>query len=298
VRTQKLPLLQLDPDLGNGALPDSEAARREVTVLTLAPGSWTFDGPRGSLVLVTAGMLVRELRLIDRVCAELVGPGDVLDTNADPESLLAVSVGWNVVSEARIAVLDEATLRALPPGVAANLAQRIAERASRLAISQAIAQLPRIESRLLALFAHLADRWGRMTPQGVIVALGLTHETLGSLVGAARPTVSMALKALAADGSLQRCTGGWRLDVDRLDELFPAAGRAPRVPVVSLLPDGNDPSATLEPVTAGPTEPPEDAAQLHAPLERLRLRAEAQRRRPRPAADTQHRRLRRDLDPA
>lgn len=56
---------------------------------------------------------------------------------------------------------------------------------------------------------HLADRWGRVTPDGVIVPLKLTHEALGRLVGAQRPTVTLALGELVASGRVTRAlTGG------------------------------------------------------------------------------------------
>ena len=58
-------------------------------------------------------------------------------------------------------------------------------------------RLTRVERRLKALFWHLAERWGRVSGDGVIVPLALTHRILGQLVGARRPTVSTALSELA-----------------------------------------------------------------------------------------------------
>ena len=59
--------------------------------------------------------------------------------------------------------------------------------------TQAISQLVRVDRRLLALFWHLAERWGRVTGDGVLVPLTLSHRMLSQLVGARRPTVSTAL---------------------------------------------------------------------------------------------------------
>ena len=59
-----------------------------------------------------------------------------------------------------------------------------------------------IDRRLLVLFWEAANRWGRVTPDGVRVRLPLTHQTLGHLVGSRRPSVSVALGALAARGEL------------------------------------------------------------------------------------------------
>lgn len=47
---------------------------------------------------------------------------------------------------------------------------------------------------------HLADRWGRVRSDGVIVALDLTHSVLAELVAARRPTVTRSLSELADKG--------------------------------------------------------------------------------------------------
>jgi CRP-like cAMP-binding protein len=71
-------------------------------------------------------------------------------------------------------------------------------------VQAAISQLPRVELRVLALLWQLADRWGRVTPLGVEIDLELTHEALGRLIGAQRPTVSLALADLAEAGAVTR----------------------------------------------------------------------------------------------
>ena len=86
------------------------------------------------------------------------------------------------------------------------------DRAHRLALTQAISQLNGVERRLLALLWHLAERWGRMTPDGIAVALALSHRELAQLVGARRPTVSSALGQLRERGELvRRADGCWIL---------------------------------------------------------------------------------------
>ena len=55
----------------------------------------------------------------------------------------------------------------------------------------AILALPRVESRVLAILWHLADVFGSVNADGVLVPLKLTHERLGRLVGAQRPTVTL-----------------------------------------------------------------------------------------------------------
>lgn len=65
-----------------------------------------------------------------------------------------------------------------------------------LAVDLAIGHGVGIERRLLLTLWHLADRWGRVTRDGVRLDLRLTHELLGDIVGARRPSVSTALGAL------------------------------------------------------------------------------------------------------
>ena len=45
--------------------------------------------------------------------------------------------------------------------------ERALRRTHRMAVHQALLQLSPVETRLLVLFWHLAERWGRVTPEGV-----------------------------------------------------------------------------------------------------------------------------------
>jgi hypothetical protein len=42
---------------------------------------------------------------------------------------------------------------------------------ARVAVAQAISQLNRVDRRLLAMFWHLAERWGRVTADGTAIPL-------------------------------------------------------------------------------------------------------------------------------
>jgi hypothetical protein len=119
------------------------------------------------------------------------------------------------------------------PEITATLFDRLSERSLRLATTQAISQLTRVDRRLKALFWHLAERWGRVSGDGVIVPLALTHRILGQLVGARRPTVSTALSELAEREELvRRADGSWLLRGDPPDAESlarkPPAGSAAR----------------------------------------------------------------------
>jgi CRP/FNR family cyclic AMP-dependent transcriptional regulator len=92
-----------------------------------------------------------------------------------------------------------------------------------------------VEDRVLALLWHLAERWGRMTPEGVVVPLCLTHETLGRLAGAARPTVSLALGELTKRGQLsRRPDGAFVLQPGSAEALRPGRSGVPQMPPLAV----------------------------------------------------------------
>jgi CRP/FNR family transcriptional regulator, cyclic AMP receptor protein len=209
-------LLDVDPDLGAGLAPDRlQAARAELTapVLRLPRGAWDGNALAPSAhqnvgLLVLDGILAREVVLADTVSTELLGATDLLrpwSHGSQPE-LLVKTVRWQVLAEARLAVLGRTFTRAIAawPEVNAALMDRACTRAHRLATMQAISHLNSVERRLLALFWHLAERWGRIAPDGVVVPLKLSHRLLAELVGARRPTVTSALASLARSGALLR----------------------------------------------------------------------------------------------
>jgi len=217
-------LLDLDPDLGRDLPPDRRRAARQhlaPRVATLDRGPWSPDrvrtgGPGHLGVLIVDGLLARELLAHDVASMELLGPGDVLrpwSESADSELLEAV-VRWSALAPTRLALLDRrlAARLAAYPEIHCALLERFAARTRRLAVLQAISQLNRVHRRVLTLLWHLAERWGRVTPDGVAVPLALSHRMLGQLVGARRPTVSTALSQLTRSGEVvRRHDGTWLL---------------------------------------------------------------------------------------
>jgi CRP-like cAMP-binding protein len=117
------------------------------------------------------------------------------------------------VEPTRFAILDAdwATRAAAWPQLGAELTGRALSRALRLVITMAIAQQPRLDVRLWMLFWELADRYGKVKPDGVHIELPLTHELLSHLAGARRPSVSASLTRLAASGRLFRSGRDWVL---------------------------------------------------------------------------------------
>lgn len=215
-------LLDADTDFAEH-LEGSEllAARRAVVLprLDLPVGIWDTRGHaswkrpvRG--VAILEGLLARNVALGDRTATQLLGPGDVVDPWPTADELLPCDVTWQVHEPCVLAILDARFAVAVRrwPNLAAVVERRLGERADRLA-SQAVAlQLPCVEQRVLAMLWQLADRFGRISADGVLISMRLTHQLIGQLVGARRPTVTLALGTLAADGAVtRRPDGTWQL---------------------------------------------------------------------------------------
>jgi len=224
-----VPLLAADPALADG-LTDAEraAARTRVVVgaASLPAGEWAppADRPEGALaLLVVRGIALRQVRLAGRLQAQLVGAGDVLDPwSPVTQELSAAPESWRIVQPVAVAVLDEAAVTAAGafPALGLALVRRLVDRGEQLAALAAVTQLPRVDLRLLAVMWHLAHRWGRVGPEGVLLDLPLTHEVIGHLVGARRPSITLALRQLDEAGLLRRRSG----DATREWVLRPDAG--------------------------------------------------------------------------
>jgi CRP/FNR family cyclic AMP-dependent transcriptional regulator len=239
------PLLELDPELGRLLPPSRRAEAARGLVVSVQELS---DGGRGLArldrsspchlgLLVLDGVVAREVVLGHTVSTELLGAGDVIRpwTIEEPVALLESTVLWSALSDVRLAVLDRRLAAELCgyPELYAALVDRLSQRSARLATTQAISQMTRVDRRLVALFWHLAERWGRVTAAGVHVPLRISHRMLGQLVGARRPTISSAVAQLAETGELvRRPDGTWLVAGERAAP--PATGR-PAPPRFKLL---------------------------------------------------------------
>jgi CRP/FNR family cyclic AMP-dependent transcriptional regulator len=217
-------LLDADPDLGRLMSAEQlEQARRQLKIRehVVEPGPWEGErlreaGAEHVGLLLLGGLMTRELVLADNVAAELIGPGDLVRPwqAAGPERLVPYEIRWTALERTQLAVLDRRFAALLPryPQVNAMLIDRLTERSQRLSLMQSISQLNGVDRRLLTLFWHLAERWGRVTKAGVVVPVVVPHRVLAQLVGARRPTVSSALGQLADRGEVARePDGGWLL---------------------------------------------------------------------------------------
>ncbi|MFL5909362.1 MAG: Crp/Fnr family transcriptional regulator [Gaiellaceae bacterium] len=195
------------------------SARRHLVadLVEIEPGTWDppgdVRGAPGHLgFLVLDGLLTRGVVLDSTLATELVGRGDILrpSDHDSRDAPVPFDIVWQVLEPARMAVLDRQFAQAAMrwPEVMEVLFRGAVRRAQSLAIGLAVSNMRRVDQRLLSLMWYLADRWGKVTPEGVRVPLRLTHQTLGRLVGAQRPSVSTALGQLAEDGLLTRAADG------------------------------------------------------------------------------------------
>jgi CRP/FNR family cyclic AMP-dependent transcriptional regulator len=213
----RVALLEVDPELGGG-LPEDERARAEralvVQALVLQPGPWEGWPSSAFAMLVAEGLVVRETAVGGRLLPQVLGGGDVLESWPDPEGVLAAEVTTTIAEQATLLVLNGRFLAGAArwPTLMVEVQRRLATQAHRLAVQGAICQLARVELRVLALLWHLGERWGRVSREGVVLPVKLTHETLGRFVGARRPSVTLAMGQLADDGLvMRRDDGAWVL---------------------------------------------------------------------------------------
>jgi CRP/FNR family cyclic AMP-dependent transcriptional regulator len=235
------PLAQVlvrDPDLAAGL--EGERLRRAERDL-IAATVVAFEGPwdpesegeavRGGIgLLLLDGLVVRRVGRTGRYGAELLGPGDLMRPwQHDGEDVtLPFDTSFRVIEESLLAQLDlRFAARAAPyPEVTGALIGRAMQRSRTLVVNMAIAHYPRIDRRLLMLMWHLADRWGRVTPDGIRIPLRLTHQLLADLVASRRPSVTSGLQQLMHDGHISRVGDAWILHGEPPVELYEIRGAA------------------------------------------------------------------------
>ena len=215
------PLLDLVPDLADRltpALAEQVRAWLVVRVWSLARGTWpaathTEQGLMGLLVI--DGVLARCMGFGKATYPELIGRGDLIRPwDVEPDGHLGhLDVTYQVIEPCRVAVLDRrfAGIVGRWPEIVDQLLGRAMNRARALDFSMAIAQLPLLEVRLLAMLWHLADRWGVPSDDGIHVPIRLTHSLLAAMVLARRPSVSTALAELDRRGLVSRVDDEWVL---------------------------------------------------------------------------------------
>lgn len=215
-------VLDADPELAETlSAAEREDARRLLwaPLLTVEKGAWQPPGERYAAclgLLVLDGALIRTVAVDGGAACELIAPGDVLRPWDDDfrETLGAQPrIEWKALEPARLAVLDEriTALLARWPRLTVSISERLLRRTRTLSYLLAVSHGVRVEEKLLVALWHIADAWGRVTPRGVLLRLPLTHEMLGQIIGAKRPSVWAALKLLQERGLVQRVKEGYLL---------------------------------------------------------------------------------------
>ena len=181
----------------------------------LDPGTWQppedLGGPGCLGLLVLEGFLVRHVDVVGRPTTELLGTGDLLRPwEPDRTAPFSSAVRWQVLEPCRIAVLDArfCALIGRWPDLVAAIVGRALARSREQAIALAAGQIPSMRVRLLVVLWHIAERWGQPREDGTVVPVRLTHELLGNLTSAQRPSVGHALTALRSRGLVERTPDG------------------------------------------------------------------------------------------
>jgi hypothetical protein len=217
-------VLHVDPDLGQNLDPAAFAeAERGLVAETLAVprGRWDAQAtwraaPTELGMLILEGVLARDVRIGRRASLEILGPGDLVrpwpkDRHAPA---LSAELRFEALDPVRFALLDAtfAQQAARWPSVLGQVSDRLMGRATSASLRLLIHQVVRVDDRILLSLWGLAERFGRVTPEGVLVPVPINHTMMARFVGAQRPTVSQAVGELVKRGDVARLEdGGWLL---------------------------------------------------------------------------------------
>jgi len=241
------PVLALDhdPDLGAGLDPEDRLQARRACVAHLghvARGEWSLssegrealDRDTVAFVLID-GTLCREVGLGSHRSVELLSPGDVLLVPSEDLELgpFSAPLIHTALSDLTLMVLGAPFVRAAArwPALMCAVQQRVAGQQARLIRQNLALHLPRAEHRVLLILWTLAQRCGRVRPDGLLAPLLLTHEALSRVIGARRSTVSLALATLRASGHLVMREDGFLLTDSGLAEIEAITGNRLGPPV-------------------------------------------------------------------
>ena len=166
-----------------------------------APGA----GMQGPVGFVAAG------RLAVVVDAE-AGRTRTIALLQEGDALVLPAGGWPGAPGARVRAATDAEVLVLTSSLddvlcadsalAAWIIRALAGAVADRELSVAIALEPRLERRLVLKLRQLAERWGKVTPDGVRLDLRVTHQELGDMIGAARESITVALGRLQDQGEI------------------------------------------------------------------------------------------------
>ncbi|HUA45329.1 MAG TPA: helix-turn-helix domain-containing protein [Solirubrobacteraceae bacterium] len=270
--------------------PDERAELANVTLpaLTIRPGPVELGAllakHKAFGATVLDGLIMSAQQIGAHTGIQLLGPGDLLVQGTEPLPDWLSDLELRAPAPVRVAVFGNDLLGAVHrwPWITQGLYSCVSEQLQRLSSQLVICQLPRVDERVLAMMWLLAESWGQVTPGGVRLPLALTHETLGALVGARRPTVTLALRKLSQQGAVVHQDSGWLL-------LEPPP-QPEHVASKVLAPEPVDQSISR---WAPPSSPPVDPSVTYAELKDTVRRLREQHRHNRETTAEQLRRLKR-----
>ena len=206
-------LLDADRDLARRLGSNAAEARAAAIAgaVALPRGRWNpaiaAKRIRGGFgLLVMRGLLMRDLEGSEALGAELLAEGDLLGPDdGTEERLLGLQPQWEILEPARLLVLDGAFAQRIAafPALGSALVDRAHERARRTAIALASATCRASRTACTACSGTSPTAVAACRPTASS-SLPLTQEQLGRLVGARRPTVSLALRSLRERGLVRR----------------------------------------------------------------------------------------------
>jgi len=189
-----------DPALHSavGGLPAVDvAAGQEFDVAASGAVCCVVGSGRLALAFIAAEDRERTIGMLEE--------GDVLVRPTDGWAAVGPQVRCFAIEDSSIHLVDRRRMDSWmhDPALAANVVRVLSAQIADRELAVAIALEPRVERRLLLKLRQLAERWGRVTPDGIRLDLRLTHQELANMVGAVRESVTIALGKLASAGEIE-----------------------------------------------------------------------------------------------
>lgn len=177
---------------------------RGVTAVRLGQGDLVDVVESGAACcVVRSGRLALDFDEADaeRHCTvTLLEEGDVLLPASESWTSVGPRVRGRALEPSVVLLIDPDRFETwlTEPRIAANLVRVLAAQIADRELAVAVALEPRVERRVLLKLRQLAERFGRVTPDGVRLDLRLTHQQLADMVGAVRESITIALGKLVA----------------------------------------------------------------------------------------------------
>jgi CRP/FNR family transcriptional regulator, cyclic AMP receptor protein len=254
---ERVALLDARLEVTRHLSPDDRAELADVSlpVVELKPGRFDLDQllarDRAFAATIIHGIVLHRLQIGDHAGIQLLGPGDLVLRGSELIPAWLADDEFRVSAPARLGLLGNEFLAAARrwPQIIEGLYACVADQSQRVTGQLVTCQLPRVDERVLSILWLLAESWGQVTAAGVRLPLNLTHETIGALIGARRPTVTLALRKLSEEGAILHQEPGWLLlrdpplpATDKANVLPPEAGTASFSAWAVRAPSAPDPS--------------------------------------------------------